>query len=155
MCAKFQVDVTSTSSKTLTWTDARTNGATDTQTDGRTDERTHQRRHRPENIMHLYYRRWGIKSSLVLSMQIVNATMSNRKHIFWYFKEWKRFDLKKSNISSFLTEITVFYCNLFNKLYLQLCIKSSIALLLIKSWYESSFYAQIMIVVTTLKFILT
>ena len=59
MCTKFQVDWTSASSKTTLiknfnlGRDRRTNG----RTDGRTDERTH----RPENIMPLYYRRWGIK----------------------------------------------------------------------------------------------
>ena len=46
MCTKFQVDWTSASSKT-----------TSTKNFNRTDER----RHRPENIMPLYYRRWGIK----------------------------------------------------------------------------------------------
>ena len=60
MCTKFQVDWTLTSLKTtltknfnLKW-DGRTNRRTDRRTDGRT--------HRPENIMPLYYRRWGIKS---------------------------------------------------------------------------------------------
>ena len=35
--------------KTLTWTDGLTDGCTD------------ERSHRPDNIMPLYYRRWGIK----------------------------------------------------------------------------------------------
>ena len=47
-CTKFQVDWTSTSSKT-------------TLTKNFNLKRTDERRHRPENIMPLYYRRWGIK----------------------------------------------------------------------------------------------
>ena len=65
MCTKFQVDWTSTSSKTtspknfnLKWdgrTDERTNERTDGRTNGRTEERTDKRTdewtHRPENII--------------------------------------------------------------------------------------------------------
>ena len=58
MCTKFQVDWTSVSSKTtltknfnLKW---------DERTDGRTNRRTDGKTHRPENIMPLYYGRWGI-----------------------------------------------------------------------------------------------
>ena len=59
MCTKFQVDWTSTSSKTtLTKNfDLNRDRRTDKRMQGRTDERTH----RPENIMPPYYPRWGIK----------------------------------------------------------------------------------------------
>ena len=50
MCTKFQVDWTSTSSKTTL-----TKNFNMKQTDGR--------RHRPENIMPLYYHSWGIKNN--------------------------------------------------------------------------------------------
>ena len=36
-------------------------GQTDERTNEQTNEQTDERTHRPENIMPLYYRRWGIK----------------------------------------------------------------------------------------------
>ena len=53
MCTKFEVDWTSTSSKTTLTKNFNLNERTNGRTDGRT--------HRPENIMPLYYRRWVIK----------------------------------------------------------------------------------------------
>ena len=47
--------------KTLTWS------GTDGQTKGRTKGRTNERTYRPENIMPLFYRRWGIKTKLELN----------------------------------------------------------------------------------------
>ena len=42
--------------KTLTWSE-------------RTHRRTNERRHRPENIMPLYYRRWGVKKTYEVPFQ--------------------------------------------------------------------------------------
>ena len=53
--------------KTLTW--SGTDGRTNRRTNERTDERTTRRTHRPENIMPLYYRRWGIKMQLPVPRQ--------------------------------------------------------------------------------------
>ena len=50
MCTKFQVDWTSTSSKTTFTKNFNLKGL-----DARTDERMDEQRHRPENIMPLYY----------------------------------------------------------------------------------------------------
>ena len=61
MFTKFQVDWTSTSSKTTLTKNFNL------KRDGRTDGRTNERRHRPENIMPLYYRRWGIKINFKVS----------------------------------------------------------------------------------------
>ena len=59
MCTEFQVDWTSTSSKTTLTKNF--NLKRDERMEGQTDGRTNERTHRPENIMPLYYRKWGIK----------------------------------------------------------------------------------------------
>ena len=59
MYTKFEFDWTSTSPKTTLTKNF--NLRRDRRTNEQTDERRDERTHRPENIMPLYYRRWGIK----------------------------------------------------------------------------------------------
>ena len=59
MCIKFQGDWTSTSSKTTLTKNF--NLKRDERTDEQTNKQTNELTYRPENIMPLYYHRWGIK----------------------------------------------------------------------------------------------
>ena len=78
MYTKFEVDWTSTSSKTTLTKNF--NLKRDRRTNERTNRRTDEQTHRPENIMPLYYRRWGIKTVLLVAMQIILADVTSISH---------------------------------------------------------------------------